>query len=102
MCMNLFDKMRQKKLFSTTLMLFTLSVGILIGTLVNTQVNAAKGQSVAPDATPLVSPKAVNIGNEFTNLAKKWDPSLVNISVESSGKPTAAVRGGRNQGGDDE
>ena len=42
--MNLFDKMRQKKLFSTTLMLFTLSVGILIGTLVNTQVNAAKGQ----------------------------------------------------------
>jgi len=101
--MNLFDKMRQKKLFSTTLMLFTLSVGILIGTLVNTQVNAAKGgQNVAPDATPLVIPKAVEIGNEFTKLAKKLDPSVVNISVESSGKTTSAVRGGRNQGGDDE
>src|SRR5450755_2969048 len=102
MNMNLFDKMRQKKLFSTTLMLFTLSVGILIGTLVNTQVNAAKGQNVAPDATPLVVPKAVEIGNEFTKLAKKLDPSVVNISVESSGKPTTAVRRGQPQGGDDD
>jgi serine protease Do len=102
MYMNLFDKMRQKKLFSTTLMLFTLSVGILIGTLVNTQVNAAKGQSIAPDATPLVVPKAVEIGNEFTKLAKKLDPSVVNISVESSGKPSSSVRRGQPQGGDDD
>jgi serine protease Do len=102
MYMNLFDKMRQKKLFSTTLMLFTLSIGILIGTLVNTQVNAAKGQNVAPDATPLVVPKAVEIGNEFTKLAKKLDPSVVNISVESSGRSTSALRGGQqNQGGDE-
>ena len=100
--MNLFDKMRQKKLFSTTLMLFTLSIGILIGTLVNTQVNAAKGQNVAPDATPLVIPKAVEIGNEFTKLAKKLDPSVVNISVESSGKPTSAVRGGKQGPSEDE
>jgi serine protease Do len=100
--MNLFDKMRQQKLFSTTLMLFTLSIGILIGTLVNTQVNAAKGQSVAPDATPLMVPKPVEIGNEFTKLAKKLDPSVVNISVESSGKTTSAVHGGRQQGGDDD
>ena len=42
--MNLFDKMRQQKLFSSTLMPFTLSIGILIGTLVNTKVDAAKGQ----------------------------------------------------------
>ncbi len=100
--MNLFDKMRQQKLFSTTLMLFTLSIGILIGTLVNTQVNAAKGQNVAADATPLVLPKPVEIGNEFTKLAKKLDPSVVNISVESSAKPTSAVRGHQNQGGDDD
>jgi serine protease Do len=100
--MNLFDKMRQQKLFSTTLVLFTLSIGILIGTLVNTQVNAAKGQNVAPDATPLVVPKPVEIGNEFTKLAKKLDPSVVNISVESSGKTTSATRGRQNQGGDDD
>src|SRR5579863_4608426 len=80
--MNVFDKMRQQKLMSVTLMVFTLSIGILIGTLVNTQVNAAKGQAVAPDATPLTVPKAVEIGSDFTKLAKKLQPSVVNIVVE--------------------
>src|SRR5580693_8089533 len=80
--MNLFDKMRQQKLMSVTLMVFTLSVGILIGTLVNTQVHAAKGQAVAPDATPLTVPKVSEIGSDFTKLAKKLQPSVVNIMVE--------------------
>ena len=57
---------------------------------------------MAPDATPLVVPKPVEIGNEFTKLAKKLDPSVVNISVESTAKPTAGVRGHQNQGGDDD
>jgi serine protease Do len=84
--MNLFDKFRQQKLMSTTLMMFTLSVGILIGTLVNTQVHAAKGQSVAPDATPLTVPRAVDSSNEFTKLAKRLEPSVVNITVEVAPK----------------
>ena len=105
--MNLFDKMRQQKLMSITLMVFTLSVGILIGTLVNTQVNAAKGQPVAPDATPLAIPRAVEIGSDFTKLAKKLQPSVVNIVVEvPAAKITAKPRGGRNnpedQGGGDD
>jgi serine protease Do len=80
--MKLFDKMRQQKLLSTTLLLFTLSVGIVIGTLINTGVNAARAQNVAPDATPLVIPSAVEMGNEFTKLAKKLDPSVVNITAD--------------------
>jgi len=80
--MKLFDKMRQQKLLSTTLMLFTLSVGILIGTLINTQVSAQRGQTAAPDATPLSIPKATPLGNDFTALAKKLEPSVVNIAVE--------------------
>ncbi len=84
--MNLFDKFRRQKLMSITLMMFTLSVGILIGTLVNTQVHAAKGQSVAPDATPLSVPKAVDSSNEFTKLAKRLEPSVVNITVEVAPK----------------
>src|SRR5579863_8225408 len=99
--MNLFDKFRQQKLMSFTLMLFTLSVGILIGTLVNTQVHAAKGQSVAPDATPLPVPKAVDSSNEFTKLAKRLEPSVVNITVEVAAKPepdtTQAAPRGRRQ-----
>jgi serine protease Do len=104
--MNLFDKMRQQKLMSLTLMVFTLSVGILIGTLVNTQVHAAKGQSVAPDATPLTVPKAVEIGSDFTKLAKKLQPSVVNIVVDVPAKAASrpSSRGPAspdNQGGDD-
>jgi serine protease Do len=108
--MNLFDKFRQQKLMSSTLMIFTLSVGILIGTLVNTQVNAAKGQSVAPDATPLTVPKAVDSSNEFTKLAKRLQPSVVNITVEVAEKAEpettqTAPQGRRqqrpNQGGDE-
>src|ERR1700730_6313079 len=85
--MNLFDKFRQQKLLSFTLTIFTLSVGILIGTLLNTQVHAAKGQNVAPDATPLTVPKAVDSSNEFTKLAKRLEPSVVNITVEIAAKP---------------
>ncbi len=100
--MSLFDKMRQQKLFSTTVMLFTLSIGILIGTVINTHVDAAKGQQVAPDATPLVVPKAAEIGNEFTKLAKKLDPSVVNISVEVTRKANSlSTRNRPEQGGDD-
>jgi hypothetical protein len=46
--MKLFEKMRRQKLLSTTLMLFTLSLGIVIGTLLNTGVHAQRGQSAAP------------------------------------------------------
>jgi serine protease Do len=100
--MNVFDKMRQQKLMSVTLMVFTLSVGILIGTLVNTQVHAAKGQPVAPDATPLTIPKAVEIGSDFTKLAKKLQPSVVNIVVEVPAKPqTGRSRSNQEDQGDD-
>ncbi|HEY4365382.1 MAG TPA: trypsin-like peptidase domain-containing protein [Bryobacteraceae bacterium] len=100
--MNLFDKMRQQKLMSVTLMVFTLSVGILIGTLVNTQVNAARGQNAAPDATPLTVPKAVEAGNEFSKIAKKLQPSVVNVIVEVAAKPQATSGNRRAPSPDDE
>ncbi|HTB13934.1 MAG TPA: Do family serine endopeptidase [Bryobacteraceae bacterium] len=102
--MKLLDRMRQQKLLSTTLMLFTLSIGIVIGTLVNTGVNAAKAQNVAPDATPLVVPQAVETGNEFSKLAKKISPSVVNITADYLPKApqTTHNRRARPQQGDDQ
>ena len=67
-------------------MLFTLCLGIVIGTLVNTHVSAARGQSAAPDATPLTIPSPVQLGNEFTKLAQKLGPSVVNITADSQPK----------------
>ena len=40
--MSLYNKVRRQKFLSFTLMLFTLSVGILVGTLVQTGAKAAK------------------------------------------------------------
>ncbi len=100
--MKLFDRMSQQKLLSMSLLVFTLSVGIVIGTLVNTGVYAAKGQSTAPDATPLVVPAVSQIGNEFTKLAKKLDPSVVNITAETLGKTETATRRQRTPQADDE
>jgi len=102
--MKLLDRMRQQKLLSTTLMLFTLSIGIVIGTLVNTGVNAAKAQSVAPDATPLTVPHAVETPNEFSKLAMKLKPSVVNITADYMPPQltTHNRRGARPPQGDDQ
>src|ERR1700730_8912123 len=84
--MRWFKIMRQQKLLSLSLLLVTLSIGIVIGTLFNTGVHAAKGQAVASDATPLVVPNVVQLGNEFTKLAKKLEPSVVYITADFTPK----------------
>jgi len=78
--MSLFDKMRKQKLLSFSLILFTLSIGVVIGTLVSTGVKAAKEQAVAPGATPLTIPNPVQLSTAFSALAKQLEPSVVNIS----------------------
>src|ERR1041385_2542114 len=84
--MRWFRVMRQQKLLSLILLLITLSIGIVIGTLINTGVHAARGQSVATDATPLVVPSPTQLGNEFSKLAKKLEPSVVYITADYTPK----------------
>ena len=98
--MKLLEKMRQQKLLSTTLLLVTLSIGIVIGTLVNTGVHAQRSGAAAPDATPLVVPKAAQVGNEFTKLAKMLEPSVVNITADYT--PKVQEGKSRKKGGDDD
>ncbi len=86
--MPFLHKMKQQKLLSITLLLSTLFVGIVIGTVVNTGVKADRPTSVvAPDATPLSIPQAVPISNEFTKLAKRMEPSVVYIESDYLAKP---------------
>jgi len=98
--MNLFNKLRAQKALSFTLILFTLSVGIVIGTLVSSGVKAAKGEgaSAAPGATPLTIPNPVELSNTFTQIAKQVGASVVNISTTYMPKVTARPRSnGRRQ-----
>ena len=98
--MSFFNKLRSQKALSFTLILFTLSVGIVIGTLVSSGVKAAKsdGATVAPGATPLTIPNPVELSNAFTQIAKQVGPSVVNISTTYLPKVTARPRtNGRRQ-----
>src|ERR1700722_6631006 len=97
--MRWFKVMRQQKLLSLSLLLVTLAIGIVIGTLVNTGVHAARGQGGSPDASPLVVPNAVQLGNEFTKLAKKLEPSVVYITADYTPKATDNPHG---RGGQEE
>src|ERR1700740_2692586 len=97
--MSFFDKLRTQKALSFTLILFTLSVGIVIGTLVSSGVKAAKGDgpTVAPGATPLSIPNPVELSNTFTQIAKQVGPSVVNISTTYLPKVTSRPRTNRRQ-----
>jgi serine protease Do len=104
--MNFFDKLRSQKFLSFTLILFTLSIGIVIGTVVNSGVKAAKDTASAPGATPLVVPNAAEHPSEFSQIAKMVEPSVVNISTTYMPKAPAQTRNRRQiqppQGDDDD
>src|ERR1044071_6994185 len=91
-----FNRLRTQKLLSFTLVVFTLALGIVIGTLitVNTGVKAARDSSAAPGATPLVIPSPVELQNSFSQIAKQVEPSVVNISTTYNPKPARST--GRN------
>src|SRR6266849_5236968 len=91
--MSFFDKIRRQKLLSFSLILFTLSIGVIIGTMVSTGVKAAKDQSGAPGATALTIPNPVQLSTSFSTLAKRLEPSVVNISSTYVQKPSAVKKG---------
>ena len=99
--MSFLNKLRTQKLLSFTLVLFTLSIGIVIGTVISTTgARAAKDdRTVAPGATQLVIPNPVELSNAFTEIAKQVEPSVVNISTTYAPKAPARTRnnGGRRQ-----
>ena len=97
--MTFFDSLRKQKFLCFALVLFTLAIGILIGTVLSTGVKAAKDQVAAPGATPLVIPNPVALQNSFSTIAKQVEPSVVNISTTYSPKPSSRARnnGGKRQ-----
>jgi serine protease Do len=84
----------------TLTVLATLSVGILIGTVISSGV---KGQEAAKksDATPLTVPSPRQLSNQFSQIAKQLEPSVVNINTESTIKNPHPRRGNPGQGDDD-
>ena len=77
------EKLKEKKVLSTTLILVTLAIGILLGTLISSGVKAARQAAGAPDATPLAIPPPTQASSSFAQIAKRIGPAVVNINTES-------------------
>jgi serine protease Do len=83
----------------TASILATLAVGILIGTVISYGVKGKEGQK-GSDATPLTLPSPTQMSNAFSQIAKQLEPSVVNISTESTIKNIQRRRGGQGQDDD--
>ena len=97
--MSAFERLRKEKFLSFTLVVLTLCVGMVIGTVISVDwgVKAAKGGQVAPGATPLVIPNPVELSTVFSQIAKQVAPSVVNITVKYQPPAQTRNRGGRQQ-----
>ena len=84
----------------TLTILVTLGVGILIGTIVSQGVKGQESKKAAAgDPAPLSMPSPQALSNQFSQIAKQLEPSVVNINTESTIKNPHRRR---SPGGDDE
>jgi serine protease Do len=94
---QLWERYKANRLASTLVILLTLSLGILIGTIVSGGVRGQEKKSA--EATPLSLPAPRQLSNQFAQISKMIEPAVVNINTESTVKPTVRRRGGQNPGG---
>ena len=84
----------------TLTILVTLALGILIGTVISYGVKGQEAKkNSSGDATPLTVPSPQQLSNQFSQIAKQLEPSVVNINTESTVKNPHRRRGGPTPGG---
>ena len=71
--------MSKKRLLYLTLIVATLTIGVVIGTIVSGGVKAGEQK-----AQTLVIPDPVSLSNAFSEIAARLDPAVVNISTEAA------------------
>ncbi len=73
-----------RRYLPAVIIVVTLGVGILIGTLISNGVRAARVSAGAPGARALPAPSPVELSNSFADIADAIEPAVVNISTEST------------------
>ena len=100
----LVSRMRTQRALSTLVILLTLTVGILIGTVLSR--GGVRG-NFAPDGSLLPAMQSPQqLSNTFGQVATAIEPAVVNVSTESTPKVRrrgnrTPNRGQRDNGGDD-
>jgi serine protease Do len=79
---------KQRNYLPGLIVLVTLVIGILIGTLVSNGVRAARPFGGAPDAKPLPPPSPAQLSSSFATVADELEPAVVNINTESTVRMT--------------
>jgi len=77
------QRLKSHRLGSAVLILLTLAVGILIGTVISFGVKGQDRKNISADATPLTVPAPKQLSTTFTTIAKELEPAVVNINTES-------------------
>ena len=91
------QRFKANRFASTLVILATLTLGILIGTVVSANVKGKEKNSSA-DATPLQIPSPVQMSSQFSQIARQLEPSVVNINTESTIKNPHHGRRGASPG----
>jgi serine protease Do len=87
----------------TLTILATLAIGILIGTVISKGVKGQESKRNSDSPAPLSIPSPTQLSNQFSQIAKQLEPSVVNINTESTIKNPHRRRGTPDQGeGDDQ
>src|SRR5438477_12612233 len=98
------QKVKARRLGSTFLIIATLTLGILIGTVITHGVKGKEPSANSADAAPLQMPAPQQLSNAFSQIAKQLEPTVVNINTESTIKAPKRKRapGGQGQGQEDD
>jgi len=88
--------MTKKRLLYLTLIVATLTIGVVIGTIVSGGVKAGEQQK----AQTLVIPDPVSLSNAFSQIAANVDPAVVNINTEAAPENPVRNRGGNDRNPD--
>jgi serine protease Do len=72
---------RRRKVFAALLVVATLGIGIMIGTLISGRALATHGQNGASGASLLAVPDPITLSSSFASISKKIGPAVVNIST---------------------
>ena len=106
---TLLERIRSQRLATTFILLATLSVGILAGSILTRNVSGKEQSGVnSSDAKPIVIPSPVSLSNGFSKIVQEVGPAVVNINTEELPKQSTNRRGRRgmqrspdDQGGDE-
>jgi len=96
---GLWLRMKANRMAYTFTILATLTVGILIGTIISKGVKGQESKKSSDAATPLTIPSPQQLSNQFSQIAKQLEPSVVNNNTESVIKNPHRRRGMPDEGG---